>query len=85
MTTKELLADGWREFSWNGGRIMEYWKPLGVPDYFDFRVGVRFGKREEPTVYIWSSIGGMRFPSIDTIKKLNALYELLVCPSNPAR
>lgn len=79
MTPKELKALGYREFSWNSGAIMEYWKPLSLDEDFTYRIGVRFGawKHIPFEVFIWSSLGGLCLKHIKTAEQVEMLYNLL--------
>lgn len=82
ITPDQLKANDWREFSWNNGSIMEYWKPLGRPDDFDFRLGVRFGeyKKVPPIVYLHTCRTYTPLLHVRNYEQLHGLYARLYNP-----
>jgi hypothetical protein len=79
ITPLALKANKWREFSWNGGTVMEYWKPLADTDFFDSRIGVRFGeyRRRPYTIYIFSNSTMIRVGNCHSISYLEFLWRLM--------
>lgn len=74
-----LEAHGFRLQLWNAGKLIEYWKPLCLKDGWNWRLAVRFGEfRDRPSV-VWLITGRAmtQLPHIDTVEKLEQLYELL--------
>ena len=82
ITPESLKVNGWREFSWNGGAVMEYWKSLNDADYFERRIGVRFGeyKNRPLTIYIFGNHTMIQVGNVHHIDHLEMLWQLMRIP-----
>lgn len=79
LTAADLKKHGYKEFVWNGGLIMEYWKPLFKKRGRDVRLAVRFGEYQDRLflVYIILPEHMLCLKHIQTLAELEALYALL--------
>jgi hypothetical protein len=79
MTPQELVQHGYRRFEWNGGLMIEYWKPLSDDNDFDFRLGVRFGERRDVPFIVWFTTKYSMYAvkRTKTIEQLETLFGLL--------
>lgn len=84
ITQDELKANGWKRFKWNGGIIIEWWKPI-IAESFESRIGVRFGEyrgRIEPIVYLFAGNSYLPLTHIKTYEHLETLYRAIYNPSH---
>jgi hypothetical protein len=82
LTPEQLKKRGYKEFSWNNGTIMEYWKPIFPKRGRDCLVCVRFGEHNDYPfmVYIIAGSAMLRLKHLQTINEVEALYALLRQP-----
>lgn len=82
ITQEELKNNRWKRFEWNGGTIIEWWKPI-IGQSFDSRIGVRFGEYKgnvPPIVYLFFSSAYLPLLHIQNYEKLHALYVAIYNP-----
>ena len=80
LAKENLLAAGYREFSWNGFAVMEYWKSIAsrLGNEFMQRVGVRFGETPgSVNVYVFGTSAYIRAPGVHNIEDLESLVRFL--------
>lgn len=79
LTPEALKKRGYKELSWNGGIIMEYWKPIFPKRGQDVRLAVRFGEYPDYPfmVYIIMPQVMLGLKHIQTLAEVEALYALL--------
>jgi hypothetical protein len=96
LTMENLAERGWQRFLWNGGVIIEYWKPLLAEDEGDDgsdgvpmrRIGVRFNERKDetaPRVYLFTSTSMVWARNCKVLADLDALHRLFYVAEGAGR